>query len=261
MPQPLMPKATAVWLLDNTVLTFQQIAEFCNLHLLEVRVLLTVMLQRNKRSRSNCCWSINKSRNRKLSRGSWKKTNWYRKEENLPKAERRVGKKYTPLSKRQDRPDAIFWLVRNHPELLDAQISRLIGTTKNTIQSIRDRTHWNSAYLNPVDPVSIGLCTQIDLDKEVQKASKRVENRKKKEEKEKLDSTTLAEVEESNSHFEANSKNKMVQENNINTEVKNILDNNETKKIIESNTDNTNEKKEEYDSDSVFAKLQELKKD
>ncbi len=262
MPQPLMPKATAVWLLDNTVLTFQQIAEFCNLHLLEVKGIADGDVAKGIRGADPiAAGRLTRAEIESCQEDPEKRLTGIEKKENLPKAERRVGKKYTPLSKRQDRPDAIFWLVRNHPELLDAQISRLIGTTKNTIQSIRDRTHWNSAYLNPVDPVSIGLCTQIDLDKEVQKASKRVENRKKKEEKEKLDSTTLAEVEESNSHFEANSKNKMVQENNINTEVKNILDNNETKKIIESNTDNTNEKKEEYDSDSVFAKLQELKKD
>ena len=262
MPQPLMPKATAVWLLENTVLTFQQIAEFCNLHLLEVKGIADGDVARGIRGADPiAAGQLTRAEIESCQEDPEKRLTGIEKRENLPKAERRVGKKYTPLSKRQDRPDAIFWLVRNHPELLDAQISRLIGTTKNTIQSIRDRTHWNSAYLNPVDPVSIGLCTQIDLDKEVQKASKRVENRKKKEEKEKLDSTTLAEVEESNSHFEANSKNKMVEEISVNTDDKNILDNSETKKNVESNTDNTKEKKEEYDSDSVFAKLQELKKD
>lgn len=262
MPQPLMPKATAVWLLDNTVLTFQQIAEFCNLHLLEVKGIADGDVAKGIRGADPiAAGQLTRAEIESCQEDPEKRLTGIEKKENLPKAERRVGKKYTPLSKRQDRPDAIFWLVRNHPELLDAQISRLIGTTKNTIQSIRDRTHWNSAYLNPVDPVSIGLCTQIDLDKEVQKASKRVENRKKKEEKEKLDSTTLAEVEESNSHFEANSENKMVQETSINAEDKTILDNSESKKIIESNKDNTKEKKEEYDSDSVFAKLQELKKD
>ena len=262
MPQPLMPKATAVWLLDNTVLTFQQIAEFCNLHLLEVKGIADGDVAKGIRGADPiAAGQLTRAEIESCQEDPEKRLIGIEKKENLPKAERRVGKKYTPLSKRQDRPDAIFWLVRNHPELLDAQISRLIGTTKNTIQSIRDRTHWNSAYLNPVDPVSIGLCTQIDLDKEVQKASKRVENRKKKEEKEKLDSTTLAEVDESNSHFEANSENKMVQETSINAEDKTILDNSESKKIIESNKDNTKEKKEEYDSDSVFAKLQELKKD
>ena len=162
---------------------------------------------------------------------------------NLPKAARRVGKKYTPLSKRQDRPDAIFWLVRNHPELLDAQISRLIGTTKNTIESIRDRTHWNSAYLNPVDPVSIGLCTQIDLDKEVQKASKRIENKKKKEEKELLTSTTIDEVKES---IPTSVDNEVVEENKD--------------EFVEKVNEEPEEKKE-YDTDSVFSKLQELKKE
>ena len=182
MPQPLMPKATAVWLLDNTVLTFQQIAEFCNLHLLEVKGIADGDVAKGIRGADPiAAGQLTRAEIESCQEDPEKRLTGIEKKENLPKAERRVGKKYTPLSKRQDRPDAIFWLVRNHPELLDAQISRLIGTTKNTIQSIRDRTHWNSAYLNPVDPVSIGLCTQIDLDKEVQKASKRVENRKKKE--------------------------------------------------------------------------------
>ena len=92
-----------------------------------------------------------------------------KKRDDLPEVARRVGKKYTPLSKRSDRPDSIFWLVRNHPELLDSQVGKLVGTTKSTIQSIRDRTHWNSSNLTPVDPVSVGLCSQIDLDKAVQK--------------------------------------------------------------------------------------------
>lgn len=262
MPQPLMPKATAVWLLDNTVLTFEQIAKFCNLHLLEVKGIADGDVARGIRGADPiAAGQLTRAEIESCQEDPDKRLIGIEKKENLPKAERIVGKKYTPLSKRQDRPDAIFWLVRNHPELLDAQISRLIGTTKNTIQSIRDRTHWNSAYLNPVDPVSIGLCTQIDLDKEVQKASKRIENKKKKEEKEKLDSTTLAEIEEGNSQFEANYENKMEEETGVNTEEKNILDNNEEKENSESNADSISEKKEEYDSDSVFAKLQELKKD
>ncbi len=167
MPQPLMPKATAVWLLDNTVLTFQQIAEFCNLHLLEVKGIADGDVARGIRGADPiAAGQLTRAEIESCQEDPEKRLTGIEKRENLPKAERRVGKKYTPLSKRQDRPDAIFWLVRNHPELLDAQISRLIGTTKNTIQSIRDRTHWNSAYLNPVDPVSIGLCTQIDLQSE-----------------------------------------------------------------------------------------------
>tara|TARA_B100000700_G_scaffold88102_1_gene99190 strand:+ start:1492 stop:2274 length:783 start_codon:yes stop_codon:yes gene_type:complete len=260
MPQPLMPKATAVWLLDNTVLTFDQIADFCNLHLLEVKGIADGDVAKGIRGADPiAAGQLTRAEIENCQEDPNKKLQGIEKKEDLPKAERRVGKKYTPLSKRQDRPDAIFWLVRNHPELLDAQISRLIGTTKNTIQSIRDRTHWNSAYLNPVDPVSNGLCTQIDLDKEVQKASKRIENKKKKEEKENKDATTISEINEN--------------ENIIKNEVEsadessiNVNENQSNESNLEENeegndTSNTIEEDKQYDSDSVFAKLQELKND
>ena len=137
----------------------------------------------------------------------------------------------------------ILILFISSVSILDAQISRLIGTTKNTIESIRDRTHWNSAYLNPIDPVSIGLCTQIDLDKEVQKASKRIENKKKKEEKELLTSTTIDEVKES---IPASVDDEVVEE--------------KKDEVVEKVNEEPEEKKE-YDTDSVFSKLQELKKE
>jgi len=248
MPQPLMPKATAVWLLDNTILTFEQIADFCNLHLLEVKGIADGDVARGIRGADPIAvGQLTRSEIEGCQKDPDSRLKGIEKKEDLPKAERRVGRKYTPLSKRQDRPDAIFWLVRNHPELLDAQISRLIGTTKNTIQSIRDRTHWNSAYLNPVDPVSNGLCTQIDLDKEVQKAAKRIENRKNKEEKELQDSTTINEIQEP--------QESLIVENESTSDVK--VEENEDK--VEENKEVKEEK--EYDSDSVFAKLQELKDD
>ena len=254
MPQPLMPKATAVWLLDNTVLTFEQIADFCDLHLLEVKGIADGDVARGIRGADPiAAGQLTRAEIESCQEDTGKKLHGIEKKEDLPKAERRVGKKYTPLSKRQDRPDAIFWLVRNHPELLDSQISRLIGTTKNTIQSIRDRTHWNSAYLNPVDPVSNGLCTQIDLDKEVQKASKRIENKKKKEEKENLESTTLSEIDESESPINTETESNEINLEENNHSADNAEENNDS-------ADNTEENKE-YDSDSVFAKLQELKND
>ena len=257
MPQPLMPKATAVWLLDNTVLTFEQIADFCNLHLLEVKGIADGDVAKGIRGADPiAAGQLTRAEIESCQEDPEKKLHGIEKKEDLPKAERRVGKKYTPLSKRQDRPDAIFWLVRNHPELLDAQISRLIGTTKNTIQSIRDRTHWNSAYLNPVDPVSIGMCTQIDLDKEVQKASKRIENRKKKEEKEKLESTTLSEIDETNELAEALDTNNEEKSNELDE-----TENKETELDLNKDEPTISEENKEYDSDSVFAKLQELKKD
>ena len=254
---PLMPKATAVWLLDNTVLTFEQIADFCNLHLLEVKGIADGDVAKGIRGADPiAAGQLTRAEIESCQEDPEKKLHGIEKKEDLPKAERRVGKKYTPLSKRQDRPDAIFWLVRNHPELLDAQISRLIGTTKNTIQSIRDRTHWNSAYLNPVDPVSIGICTQIDLDKEVQKASKRIENRKKKEEKEQLESTTLSEIDETNELAEALDTNNEEKSNELDE-----AENKETELDLNKDEPTISEENKEYDSDSVFAKLQELKKD
>jgi hypothetical protein len=167
----LMPKATAVWLVDNTALTFEQIAYFCHLHPLEVRAIadgeaaqgikgmdpvMNGQLTRDEIAKAEADPNLRLKLNEPKVR--------------VPEAKRRGGR-YTPLSKRQDRPNAILWLVRNHPELKDAQISRLVGTTKATIDQIRGRTHWNSASLAPMDPVTLGLCSQIDLDLEVQRAS------------------------------------------------------------------------------------------
>ena len=172
---PLMPKATAVWLLDNTALSFDQIAEFCKLHPLEVKAIAdgdsaqgikgldpvqTGQLTREQITEAEANPAISlKLAAPKVS---------------VPSQER-VGKKgprYTPVSRRQDRPNAILWLVRNHPELKDSQVMRLVGTTKSTISAIRDRTHWNAANLAPMDPVTLGLCSQIDLDLEVSRANK-----------------------------------------------------------------------------------------
>ena len=167
----LMPKATAVWLVDNTALSFDQIAHFCSLHPLEVKAIadgesaqgikgmdpiMTGQLSRDEIARAE------KDPNQRLRLSDPKVR--------VPESKRRAPR-YTPLSKRQDRPNAILWLVRNHPELKDAQISRLVGTTKSTIEQIRERKHWNAANLQPMDPVTLGLCSQIDLDIEVQRAS------------------------------------------------------------------------------------------
>ena len=167
----LMPKATAVWLVDNTALSFDQIAQFCTLHPLEVKAIadgesaqgikgmdpiMTGQLTREEIARGE------KDVNHRLKLSDPKVR--------VPESKRK-GPRYTPLSKRQDRPNAILWLVRNHPELKDAQISRLVGTTKSTIEQIKDRKHWNSSSLQPMDPVTLGLCSQIDLDIEVQRAS------------------------------------------------------------------------------------------
>jgi len=167
----LMPKATAVWLVDNTALSFEQIAQFCALHPLEVKAIadgesaqgikgmdpiITGQLTRDEIKRGE----TDVNHRLKLSDPKVR----------VPESKRK-GPRYTPLSKRQDRPNAILWLVRNHPELKDAAIARLVGTTKSTIEQIRDRKHWNAANLVPMDPVTLGLCSQIDLDIEVQRAS------------------------------------------------------------------------------------------
>ena len=170
--QLLMPKATAVWLVDNTALSFEQIAQFCKLHPLEVSAIADGDAAQGIKG-MDPIMTGQLSRD-EIARGE-ADTN-YRLKLLEPKVRvpetKRKGPRYTPLSKRQDRPNAILWLVRNHPELKDAQISRLVGTTKSTIEQIRNRSHWNSANLVPMDPVTLGLCSQIDLDLEVQRASK-----------------------------------------------------------------------------------------
>ncbi len=169
---PLMPKATAVWLVDNTSLTFDQIANFCRLHPLEVKAIADGDAAQGIKG-------MDPVQGGQLAREEIEKGEAdpaYRLKVLEPKTRvpdsKRRGPRYTPVSKRHDRPNAILWLVRNHPELKDAQIMRLVGTTKPTIQAIRERTHWNSATLTPTDPVTLGLCSQLELDMEVHKAAR-----------------------------------------------------------------------------------------
>ena len=169
---PLMPKATAIWLVDNTTLTFEQIAAFTGMHILEVEGIadgevaqgikgidpvLTGQLTREELKR---CEADPRARLRLV-----------RKAQALAPEPKRKGPRYTPLSKRQDRPSAIAWLVRYHPELPDSAIVKLVGTTKTTIAAVRDKTHWNSVNIRPVDPVALGLCKQTELDEAVRKAA------------------------------------------------------------------------------------------
>ena len=181
---PLMPKATAVWLVENTALTFDQIAEYCNLHPLEIKGIADGDVAQGIRGMDPImsgeltrleleAAEINSEHTLKLNQTIVE----------LPEIATKKQKKYTPLSRRQDRPTAIAWLVRNHPELKDSEVIRLVGTTKSTIESIRNRTHWNIGNIQPQDPVVLGLCSQIDLDKLVLRASKRVEREAQKENK------------------------------------------------------------------------------
>ncbi|MBA5723958.1 DUF1013 domain-containing protein [Liberibacter sp. Z1] len=170
--RPLMPKASAVWLIENTSITFKQIADFCDLHPLEVKAIADG--EASQGIRGVDLVSAGQLSRDEIARGEQDKN--YKLKISEPKvyvtASNRRKTRYTPVSKRQDRPNAILWLVRNHPELKDAQITRLVRTTKSTIEQIRTRTHWNSPNLTPMDPVTLSLCSQIDLDMEVKKSAK-----------------------------------------------------------------------------------------
>jgi uncharacterized protein len=170
---PLMPKATAVWLVENTSLTFDQIAEFCKLHPLEVKGIADGEVATGIKGHD----PIASGQLTREEIAAGEKDSDHRlalavAKVRLPEFKKQRGARYTPLSRRQDRPNAILWLLRNHSELKDAQIMRLVGTTKSTLEAIRERSHWNSANLQPLDPVTLGLCSQIDLDFEVNRAAK-----------------------------------------------------------------------------------------
>jgi hypothetical protein len=168
MALPLMPKATAVWLIDNTALTFEQIADFCGMHPLEVQGIADGEVaagivgidpvqngQVTKEDIEKC---------EKNSEGRLKMTAQATK---MVSANKLKGSKYTPVARRQDKPDAIAWIIKNYPQMTDVRIVKLIGTTKHTIATIKERTHWNISNIKPRDPVLLGLCTQVDLEKEV----------------------------------------------------------------------------------------------
>jgi hypothetical protein len=170
---PLMPKATAVWLVENTSLTFDQIAEFCKLHPLEVKGIADGEVATGIKGHDPISsGQLSREEIAAGERNPEHRLALAAAKVRLPEIKKPRGARYTPLSRRQDRPNAILWLLRNHPELKDAQIMRLVGTTKSTLQSIRERSHWNSANLQPMDPVTLGLCSQIDLDFEVNRAAK-----------------------------------------------------------------------------------------
>jgi hypothetical protein len=173
--RPLMPKATAVWLVENTSLSFEQIAEFCGLHVLEVKGIADGdVAQGIKGMDPISSGQLTREEIQRAQHDGDYRLQLAKSKIHIPPVKTKRAPKYTPLSRRHDRPNAILWLLRHHAELRDSQIMRLVGTTKPTIESIRDRTHWNSANLQPQDPVALGLCSQIDLDAEVRKAAKRL---------------------------------------------------------------------------------------
>ncbi len=173
MTKPLMAKATAVWLVDNTTLSFKQIADFCGMHELEVQGIADGDVAAGVKGFDPIANSqLEASEIEKGEKDPLYKLKLKFNPASLGEEKRR-GPRYTPLSKRQDRPAAILWLVKFHPELADSQIGKLVGTTKPTIASIRDRTHWNISNITPIDPVALGLCRQSELDAAVQKAAKK----------------------------------------------------------------------------------------
>ena len=206
MSDILMPKATAVWLLDNTSLTFTQIADFCGLHYLEVKGIADGDVAENMRGVDPIAGGMLSREEIRKGEGdeAYKLKKAASKIAHIPQPKRK-GSRYTPVIRRQDKPDAVAWFSRNHPEVSDAQISKLIGTTKSTINNVRDKSHWNSPNIRPVDPVTLGLCTQIELDEVIAKSADK--RRKLEAEKaEKFEGPGLAPAQDEASAYEPEEK-------------------------------------------------------
>lgn len=235
MTQPLMPKATAVWLVENTSLTFDQVADFCCLHVLEVKGIADGdVAQGIKGMDPVVSGQLTRAEIERCQQNPATRLVRAESKYKVPPIQPRKGPRYTPVSRRQDRPDAIAWLLRNHPELTDAQVAKLVGTTKPTIQSVRDRSHWNSPNIKPVDPVTLGLSTQIELDAAVQKAARKLEREKKKADKAAGISPTLLPASETTAPQHAT-----IAAPEVPAE--------------------KDESRKSYDADSVFAKLKDVK--
>lgn len=177
MATPLMPHATAAWLVDNTALSFSQIAEFCGLHILEVQAMADDMTGSKYTGRDPV--HAGELTLAEIEKGQADEDYVLQMSKGPEQVRRTKGPRYTPVSKRQDKPDGIAWLLRNHPEISDGAICKLIGTTRHTIAAIRDRTHWNIAEIQPKDPVTLGLTSQRELDSVVARAAKKagIDNR------------------------------------------------------------------------------------
>ena len=189
---PFMPKATAVWLVENTTLTFKQIAEFCKLHELEIKGIADGDVAKGiKAYNPILAGQLSREELEKCSNNSEEKLSLLKKVDEVEIKERKKPK-YTPLSKRQDRPDAILWLCKNASELTDGQISKLVGSTNGTVALIRKRSYWNFSNLKPRDPVILALCTQETFQKSLEKAKRRVEREKKAKIREEKKSQTAS---------------------------------------------------------------------
>ena len=171
-PKPLMPKATAVWLVDNTSLSFDQIADFCGLHPLEVKGIADEDVAKGIKGMDPVsAGQLTREQIEAAEKDSKVRLKMAPPKHKMPIVKQKKAPRYTPVSKRQDKPDAVYWILRNHPEMPDADIIKLIGTTKSTIQKIRERSHWNATNIKAVDPVTLGLCSQLELDLAVSRAA------------------------------------------------------------------------------------------
>ena len=181
--RPLMPKATAVWLVDNTALTFEQIADFCGLHPLEVKGIADEDVAKGIKGQDPVATGqLTREQIEAAEKDPKARLKMAPPKHKIPPVKQKRSPRYTPVSKRQDKPDAVYWLLRNHPEFTDADVIKLIGTTKATIQKIRERSHWNATNIKAVDPVTLGLCSQLELDLAVERASQKKERMIKRSE-------------------------------------------------------------------------------
>ena len=183
--RPLMPKATAVWLVENTKISFKQIAAFCNLHELEVKGIADGDVEKGiKAYNPILAGQLTREEIVASSKDSNRPLVLSKKNLDISISTRKKKPRYVPLSKRQDRPNAALWLIKNYPELSDRQIGKLVGSTKNTVSLIKNNNYWNSSNLTPKDPVVSNLCSQIDIKNAVEKASRKIVKEKKKIDKE-----------------------------------------------------------------------------
>ena len=179
--KPLMPKATAVWLVDNTGLSFEQIADFCGLHPLEVKGIADEDVAKGIKGQDPVATAqLTREQIAEAEKDPKKRLKMAAPKHKMPNVRQKRAPRYTPVSKRQDKPDAVYWIIRNHPEFSDSDIIKLIGTTKATIAKIRERSHWNAANIKAVDPVTLGMCSQLELDLAVTRASVKFERAQKR---------------------------------------------------------------------------------
>jgi len=257
---PLMPKATAVWLIDNTSLTFDQIARFCNLHALEVKGIADGDVAFGIKGMDPISsGQLTRDELEAAQADTDYELSLAKPKVEIPEVKTKRGPRYTPVSRRQERPDAIFWLLKNHPELTDGQIIKLVGTTKPTIKAIRDRSHWNSTNIKAVDPVTLSLCSQIELDGAVQKAARKAQIERGKLEKEAAKMGTILPATQTIStaapvpEYAEILSSADVKQANAEPTASNVFTEQKTGKKADE------EDEESYDADSVFAKLTDLK--